>query len=132
MYIKKLSVRKLKLKLWGIRKLEWFSAVRSGDYYMFDDIDDEELDLIKEDEDESSSEMDDLDGKKRFTMSKVSFFNWDFNFFYEAKSHLVNLSIDTVTDKQFSDIQLKQFFPNINILKCKCIFEDLYCQLLIF
>ena len=41
---------------------------------MFDDIDDEELDLIKEDEDESSSEMDDTEGKKRFTMSKVSFF----------------------------------------------------------
>lgn len=40
---------------------------------MFDDIDDEELDLIKEDEDESSSEMDDTEGKKRFTMSKVSF-----------------------------------------------------------
>lgn len=37
---------------------------------MFDDIDDEELDLIKEDEDESMSEMDELD-TKRFTMSKV-------------------------------------------------------------
>lgn len=40
---------------------------------MFEDIDDEELDLIKEDEDESSSEGDDGDGKKRFTMSKVVF-----------------------------------------------------------
>lgn len=38
---------------------------------MFEDIDDEELDLIKEDEDESSSDGDDVDGKKRFTMSKV-------------------------------------------------------------
>lgn len=34
-------------------------------------MDDEELDLIKEDEDESSSEGDETDGKKRFTMSKV-------------------------------------------------------------
>ncbi|KAK6616816.1 hypothetical protein RUM44_005301, partial [Polyplax serrata] len=46
------------------------TSIRSGDYYMFEDIDDEELDLIKEDEDESSSEGDDGDGKKRFTMSK--------------------------------------------------------------
>ncbi|EEB17348.1 conserved hypothetical protein [Pediculus humanus corporis] len=46
-------------------------SIRSGDYYMFEDIDDEELDLIKEDEDESSSsEGDETDGKKRFTMSK--------------------------------------------------------------
>lgn len=54
---------------------------------MFDDIDDEELDLIKEDEDESTSEMDELD-TKRFTMSKVNglsnhffFFKYIFSFF---------------------------------------------------
>lgn len=46
---------------------------------MFDDIDDEELDLIKEDE-ESLSEPDELDSK-RFTMSKVRF-SIKFNYFF--------------------------------------------------
>lgn len=57
----------------------YFTAIRSGDYYMFDDIDDEELDLIKEDE-ESLSEPDELDSK-RFTMSKVRF-SIKFNYFF--------------------------------------------------
>lgn len=37
-----------------------FLAIRSGDYYMFDDLD-EELDLIQEQESESSQDTDEKD-----------------------------------------------------------------------
>lgn len=45
-------------------------AIRSGDYYMFDDMDDEELDLIMEKTSEDTSPDEDLD--KDQTISRVS------------------------------------------------------------
>jgi hypothetical protein len=49
-----------------------FSAIRSGDYYMFDELDDDVL----EEKDEVSSDEDDgkRDGKRQVTHSKVNGF----------------------------------------------------------
>jgi hypothetical protein len=62
--------------------LTWiFSAIRSGDYYMFEDLDDE---VLEEKEETSSDDEGGRHGERRVTLSKVSSFIlevclWDVN-----------------------------------------------------
>ncbi|KAI5743007.1 hypothetical protein M8J77_013581 [Diaphorina citri] len=48
-------------------------AIRSGDYYMFDDMDDEELDLIMEKTSEDTSPDEDLDKDQTISRNKKGF-----------------------------------------------------------
>lgn len=57
--------RKIKNEYFSNILWYYFIAIRSGDYYMFDDLDDEELDLIAEKEDDEAE--DDLVLKKKST-----------------------------------------------------------------
>jgi hypothetical protein len=52
-----------------------FSAIRSGDYYMFEDLDDDVLE--EKDEMSSDEEGGKHDGERRVTLSKVNSFHVD-------------------------------------------------------
>lgn len=56
-----------------------FTAIRSGDYYMFDDLEDEEeLDLIEETESIDDHEEEEESFNRRPTVSEVSFASINF------------------------------------------------------
>lgn len=55
-----------------------FSAIRSGDYYMFEELDDEVLE--EKDETSSDDEGGRHDGERRVTLSKVSRFIMEVSF----------------------------------------------------
>lgn len=50
-----------------------FSAIRSGDYYMFDELDDDDV-LEEKDESSSDEESGKRDNERRLTLSQVNTF----------------------------------------------------------